>query len=451
MKKLPHLSVGQIWNMSIGFLGIQFGFALQNANASRILQNFGADVEHLSWFWLAAPITGMLVQPIVGHYSDRTWTRLGRRRPFFLFGAIFAALALIFMPNSGSLAAFIPPMFVGAGMLMIMDASFNISMEPFRALVADKLPDEQRTMGFSVQTTLIGIGAVLGSWITYVLAEWLGVSKVAEEGAVPFNVILSFYVGAAVLLAAIIWTVVTTKEYSPAQLKEYGLTEEEDSDKPKQNGLMEIFRDFAAMPKTMKQLGVVQFFSWLALFGMWVFTTPAIAQHVYQLPANDTSSALYNDAANWVGVLFGVYNGVAAVFAMALPFIAGKIGRKNTHAFALTTGAVGLLSIYFISDPLWLIAPMLAIGVAWASILSMPYAILAGSLPPAKYGIYMGLFNFFITMPQIVNGVFGGPIVKRLFDSQAIFALVIAGVSLLIAALAVRFVDDQPTLKTEKS
>lgn len=450
MKKLPHLSVGQIWNLSIGFLGIQFGFALQNANASRILQNFGADVEHLSWFWLAAPITGMLIQPIVGHYSDRTWTRLGRRRPFFLFGAIFAALALIFMPNSGSLAAFIPPMFVGAGMLMIMDASFNISMEPFRALVADKLPDEQRTMGFSVQTTLIGIGAVLGSWITYVLAEWLGVSKVAEEGAVPFNVILSFYVGAAVLLAAIIWTVVTTKEYSPAQLKEYGLTEEEDGDKPKQNGLMEIFRDFAAMPKTMKQLGLVQFFSWLALFGMWVFTTPAIAQHVYQLPANDTSSALYNDAANWVGVLFGVYNGVAAVFAMALPFIAGKIGRKNTHAFALTTGAVGLLSIYFISDPLWLIAPMLAIGVAWASILSMPYAILAGSLPPAKYGIYMGLFNFFITMPQIVNGVFGGPIVKRLFDSQAIFALVIAGVSLLIAALAVRFVDDQPTLKTEK-
>src|SRR5690554_2258037 len=256
MKKLPHLSVGQIWNMSIGFLGIQFGFALQNANASRILQNFGADVEHLSWFWLAAPITGMLVQPIVGHYSDRTWTRLVRRRPFFLFGAIFAALALIFMPNSGSLAAFILSMFVGAGMLMIMDASFNISMEPFRALVADKLPDEQRTMGFSVQTTLIGIGAVLGSWITYVLAEWLGVSKVAEEGAVPFNVILSFYVGAAVLVAAIIWTVVTTKEYSPAQLKEYGLTEEENSNKPKQNGLMEIFRDFAAMPKTMKQLGV---------------------------------------------------------------------------------------------------------------------------------------------------------------------------------------------------
>src|SRR5690554_783260 len=443
MKKLPHLSVGQIWNMSIGFLGIQFGFALQNANASRILQNFGADVEHLSWFWLAAPITGMLVQPIVGHYSDRTWTRLGRRRPFFLFGAIFAALALIFMPNSGSLAAFIPPMFVGAGMLMIMDASFNISMEPFRALVADKLPDEQRTMGFSVQTTLIGIGAVLGSWITYVLAEWLGVSKVAEEGAVPFNVILSFYVGAAVLLAAIIWTVVTTKEYSPAQLKEYGLTEEEDSNKPKQNGLMEIFKDFGAMPKTMKQLGVVQFFSWLALYGMWVFTTPAIAQHVYGVEAGDSSSPLYNEAANWVGILFGVYNGVAAIFAFALPVIAKKVGRKNTHAISLTIGALGMLSIAVIKDPMLLLLSMVGIGVAWASILSMPYAILAGSLPASKYGIYMGLFNFFITLPQVVNGIFGGPVVKRLFDSQAIYALVIAGVSLLLAAASVRFVEDK--------
>lgn len=449
MRKLPHLSVGQIWNMSIGFLGIQFGFALQNANASRILQNFGADVEHLSWFWLAAPITGMLIQPIVGHYSDRTWTRLGRRRPYFLFGSIFAALALIFMPNSGSLAAFIPPMFIGAGMLMIMDASFNISMEPFRALVADKLPDEQRTRGFSVQTTLIGIGAVVGSWITYVLAEWLGVSKVAEDGSVPFNVILSFYIGAAVLVGAIIWTVVTTKEYSPKQLKEYGVSPESDDLIEKDAGFMQIFKDFAAMPKTMKQLGLVQFFSWLALFGMWVFTTPAIAQHVYGLAPNDTSSTLYNDAANWVGVLFGVYNGVAAIFAISLPWIASKIGRKNTHAFSLTVGAVGLISIYFIKDPIMLIVPMLAIGVAWASILSMPYAILAGALPAAKYGIYMGLFNFFITLPQIVNGVFGGPIIKRLFESQAVYALIIAGVSLLIAAVSVIFVEDKLDVRSK--
>lgn len=443
MKQLPRLSTGQIWNMSIGFLGIQFGFALQNANASRILQNFGADVEHLSWFWLAAPITGMIVQPIVGHYSDRTWTRLGRRRPFFLFGAVFAAIALIFMPNSGSLAMFIPPMFIGAGMLMIMDASFNVAMEPFRALVADKLPNTQRTKGFSVQTTLIGIGAVVGSWLTYVLAEWFGISKVAETGSVPNNVIFSFYIGAAVLLAAIIWTVVTTKEYSPEKLKEFGVTNDEDQKAIKESGFMQIFKDFAAMPKTMKQLGLVQFFSWMALFGMWVFTTPAIAQHVYGLPANDTSSETYNNAANWVGVLFGIYNGVAALFAMALPWIAGKISRKGAHAISLSIGAIALISIFFIKDPILLIIPMVGIGIAWASILSMPYAILAGSIPAAKMGIYMGLFNFFITMPQIVNGVFGGPIIKRIFDSQAVYALIIAGISLIIAAISVVFVDDK--------
>lgn len=445
MRQLPRLSTRQIWNMSIGFLGIQFGFALQNANASRILQNFGADIEHLSWFWLAAPITGMIVQPIVGHYSDKTWNRLGRRRPYFLFGAIFTAMALIFMPNSASLAAFIPPMFVGAGMLMIMDASINVSMEPFRALVADMLPDEQRTKGFSIQTTLIGIGAVAGSWLTYVLAEWFGVSKIAEPGQVPDNVIFSFYVGAVVLLAAIIWTVVTTKEYSPKQLKEFGIEQEEEENKVKRSGFSQIMSDFASMPKTMKQLGLVQFFSWLALFGMWVFTTPAIAQHIYKLPANDTSSALYNDAGNWVGILFGVYNGVAAIFAMALPIIAKKINRKRTHALSLVIGAIGLLSIYFIKDPKMLLLPMFAIGIAWASILSMPYAMLAGSIPAAKMGIYMGLFNFFITIPQIVNGVFGGPIIKRVFDSQAIYALIIAGISLLIAAVAVIFVDDKET------
>lgn len=441
MKQLPRLTTGQIWNMSIGFLGIQFGFALQNANASRILQNFGADVEHLSWFWLAAPITGMIVQPIVGHYSDRTWTRLGRRRPFFLFGAIFAALALIFMPNSGSLAGFIPPMFIGAGLLMIMDASFNISMEPFRALVADKLPNNQRTKGFSVQTTLIGIGAVVGSWLTYILAEWLGVSKIAESGGVPDNVIFSFYIGAAVLIAAIIWTVVTTKEYSHKELNAFGVTTDEDQNANHKTGILQIFKDFAAMPKTMKQLGVVQFFSWLALFGMWVFTTPAIAAHVYG--TTDPQSVEYNDAANWVGILFGIYNGVAALFALALPWIAAKISRKGAHALSLTIGAVSLLSIFFINDSYLLIAPMIGVGIAWASILSMPYAILAGSIPAAKMGIYMGLFNFFITIPQIVNGIFGGPIIKRLFDSQAIYALIIAGVSLLIAAGAVYFVEDK--------
>lgn len=447
MKKLPRLSKAQIWNMSIGFLGIQFGFALQNANASRILQTFGADIEHLGWFWLAAPITGMLIQPIVGHYSDRTWNRLGRRRPYFLFGAIFAALALIFMPNAEILAAIIPPMFVGAGMLMIMDASINISMEPFRALVADKLPLDQRTLGFSVQSTLIGIGAVVGSWITYALAEWFNVSKTAPAGSVPDNVIFSFYIGAAVLIITIIWTVITTKEYSPKELEEY--TGEGEEVNPateiikKENGFVQIMKDFAAMPRTMKQLGVVQFFSWLALFGMWVYTTPAIAQHVYNLPVSDTSSLMYNDAGNWVGVLFGVYNGVAALYAMLLPFIAKATSRKTAHAISLMIGAAALISIYFVKDPDLLIVPMIGIGIAWASILSMPYAILSGALPAKKMGIYMGLFNFFITIPQIVNGLASGPLLKHLFNSQAIYALIIAGFSLLIAAGAVYFVEDK--------
>ena len=447
MKKLPRLSKAQIWNMSIGFLGIQFGFALQNANASRILQTFGADIEHLGWFWLAAPITGMLIQPIVGHYSDRTWTKLGRRRPFFLAGAIFAALALIFMPNAEILAAFIPPMFVGAGMLMIMDASINVSMEPFRALVADKLPLDQRTLGFSVQSTLIGIGAVVGSWITYALAEWFNVSKVAPAGTVPDNVVFSFYLGAAVLVITIIWTVITTKEYSPQELEELDQDQEPTPEKPGQKkkdaGILQIFKDFAAMPRTMKELGVVQFFSWLALFGMWVFTTPAIAQHVYGLPVSDTSSEMYNDAGNWVGVLFGIYNGVAALYALLLPFLARLTSRKGAHAISLLFGAAGLISIYFIKDPQMLIIPMIGIGFAWASILSMPYAILSGALPAKKMGIYMGLFNFFITIPQIVNGVFSGPIIKNYFDSQAIYALLIAGFSWLIAALSVYFVEDK--------
>jgi maltose/moltooligosaccharide transporter len=439
MKK-PALTPAQIWNMSMGFLGIQFGFALQNANASRILQNFGADVEHLSWFWLAAPVTGLIVQPIIGHYSDRTWNRLGRRRPYFLTGAILASIALCLMPNSAALASIIPPMFVGAGMLMIMDASINVSMEPFRALVGDMLPSEQRTSGFSVQATLIGIGAVVGSFLPYILAEWVGISKVAPDGQVPDNVIFSFYFGAVVFITTIIWTVLKTKEYSPEQLASFNeATESEESS----GGFFEIFKDFATMPKTMKQLGVVQFFSWFALFSMWVFSTPAIAQHVYGTDINDTSSVSYNDAGNWVGVMFTVYNAVSAVFALLLPMIAAKLGRKRTHAIALLIGAIGFLTMYFITDPVWLLGSMVCIGFAWASILSMPYAILAGAIPARKMGIYMGIFNFFIVIPQIINGMFGGPMIKHLFNSQAIYALIIAGISLVIAAVSVRFVEDK--------
>lgn len=422
--------------MTFGFLGIQFGFALQNANASRILQTFGADVEHLSWFWIAAPLTGMIVQPLVGHFSDKTWTKLGRRKPYFLVGAILASIALVFMPNSAMMAHIMPAMMVGAGMLMIMDASFNIAMEPFRALVADLLPSDQRTLGFSIQTFLIGTGAVIGSWLPYILAEWIGVEKVSAEGGVPNNVIFSFYIGAVVLISSIIWTIVKTKEYPPENIAN------EENEK-KKNGLAEIFNDFVKMPKTMKQLGIVQFFSWFALFSMWVFTTPAVAVHIYGTEINDTSSELYQDAGNWVGIIFGVYNLVAAIYALLLPAIAKKIGRKLTHSVSLLLGGVSLMSIYFIQNPEMLLIPMVGIGIAWGSILAMPYAILAGSLPARKMGIYMGIFNFFITVPQILNGIVGGPIVKRFYESQAIYAIVFAGICLLIAAASVVFVDDK--------
>lgn len=440
----PNLRKADIWNMSMGFLGIQMGFALQNANASRILQTFGADVEHLSWFWLVAPITGMIVQPIVGHYSDNTWTRLGRRRPYFLAGAVLASLGLILMPNAGLFAAFIPALWVGAGMLMIMDASFNIAMEPFRALVADKLPSSQRTLGFSVQTVLIGIGAVVGSWLPYILAEGFGWGKTTGEGEIPLNLIISFVVGAAILLGSILWTVVTTTEYSPEELEEFDSEELENEvvEEEEKPSLIHIFRDFASMPETMKQLGLVQFFSWFALFSMWVFTTPAIAEHVFGVAKGDTSSPLFQEAGNWVGVIFGVYNAVSAVFAFFLPKIAASMGRKKTHAISLILGGLGLISIYFIQDKYWLLLSMVGIGIAWASILAMPYAILAGSIPAKKMGVYMGIFNFFITFPQIVNGIIGGPIVKHLYGGQAIWALVTAGVFMLLGAWSVMRVND---------
>ncbi len=457
--KRKHMSFADIWNMSFGFLGIQFGFALQNANASRILQSFGADVEHLSWFWIAAPLTGMIVQPIIGHFSDKTWNRLGRRKPYFLAGALLTSIALVLMPNSAMLTAIAPAMFIGAGMLMIMDASINIAMEPFRALVADLLPSDQRTLGFSVQTTLIGIGALLGSWLPYILAEWIGISKTAPEGHIPDNVIFSFYIGAAILLGSILWTIFSTKEYPPEMYENEGNERNQDNQasaertninnhgcQPVENDrnfFKAIYEDFRNMPNTMKQLGVVQFFSWFALFSMWVFTTPAIAVHVYGTDIHDTSSETFQNAGNWVGIIFGVYNAVSAVYAFALPAIAKKIGRKRTHAFSLTMGGLGLISIYFISDPKMLLLPMLGIGMAWGSILAMPYAILAGSIPAKKMGIYMGIFNFFITIPQIINGILGGPIVKRIFDSQAIYAIVMAGIFLFIAAFSVLFVEDK--------
>lgn len=448
MKK-PLLSRAAIWNMSVGFLGIQAGFALQNANASRILQTLGADTHHLGWFWLVAPITGMIVQPLIGHYSDNTWTWLGRRKPYFLVGAILASIGLMLMPNAGLFTAFLPALWVGAGMLMIMDASFNVAMEPFRALVADKLSTDQRTAGFAIQTVLIGLGAVVGSWLPSILVDWFGVSGTTADGSVPANVIYAFIIGALILLGAILWTIFTTSEYSPEEMSKFQDSNETEETHSGRNVITAIFTDLANMPDTMKQLGLVQFCSWFALFGMWVYSTPAIAEHIYGLTANDTTSPLFQEAGNKVGYIFGIYNLVSAIYAFLLPSIAAKIGRKYTHAVSLLAGGIGLISIYFISNPDHLIYPMIGVGIAWGSILAMPYAMLAGSLPAKKMGIYMGIFNFFITIPQITNGLVGGPLLKSLYNSHAIYAIVVAGAFMIVGALASTIVKDpdDPALK----
>lgn len=472
MKK-PLLSRAAIWNMSVGFLGIQAGFALQNANASRILQTLGADTHHLGWFWLVAPITGMIVQPLIGHFSDRTWTRLGRRKPYFLVGAILASIGLVLMPNAGVFVSFLPALWVGAGMLMIMDVSFNIAMEPFRALVADKLSTDQRTAGFAIQTVLIGFGAVIGSWLPSLLGDGIktadvfpqsfkavfgdtlihgvGLSTASVDGGVPQNVIMAFIAGALVLLGAIIWTVVSTPEYSPEQLNDFEDSKHESDTHGNRGFFKAIIQDLLGMPTTMVQLGLVQFCSWFALFGMWVYTTPAIAEHIYGLAPNDTKSPEFQIAGNQVGVLFGIYNLVSALYAFALPYIAGKIGRKYTHALSLIAGGIGLISVYFIQNPDALVYSMIGVGIAWASILAMPYAMLAGSLPARKMGIYMGIFNFFITIPQITNGLVGGPLLRSIYGDQSVMCLVVAGCFMLLGALATMFITDKDDAAVSKA
>jgi maltose/moltooligosaccharide transporter len=424
--------------MSFGFLGIQFGFALQNANVSRIFETLGAKVENIPILWIAAPVTGLLVQPIVGYLSDRTWNRLGRRRPYFLTGAILASLALLVMPNS-------PALWVAAGMLWVMDASINISMEPFRAFVGDTLPAAQRTTGFAMQSFFIGGGAVVASMLPWMLTNWFGVSNAAPPHMIPASVRLSFYLGAAVFLVAVLWTVLKSKEYSPEEMaafEENQAREAKSKRPPSTSAVVNIFRDFVDMPKTMRQLAWAQFFSWFALFAMWIYTTAAVTSHVYH--TTDTTSTLYNTGANWVGVGFSAYNGVAALVAFAIPPLAKWSSPKVAHIICLVCGALGLISIYFVADPRFLLFSMVGVGIAWASILAMPYAILTGSLPPSKLGYYMGVFNFFIVIPQIVAAAILGFLVSHFFGGEAIYALLIGGGSLLLAAALMLRVEDEP-------
>ncbi len=422
----------QLFNMSFGFLGIQFGFALQNANVSRIFQTLGAKIDEIPILWIAAPITGLLVQPVIGYLSDRTWHPWwGRRRPFFFAGAIFSSIALFLMPNASAL-------WMAAMLLWILDASINISMEPFRAFVGDKLESSQQTTGFAMQTFFIGIGAVIASLLPYFFSNVLHISNTAAQGIIPDSVKYSFYIGGIIFLTAVMWTVFSTKEIPPENMEVW--KEEKLKKSGIFHGIVEISVGIFSMPKTMMQLAVVQFFTWLAFFSMWIYTTPAVAQNAYS--TTDTTSKQFQDAGDWVGVMFMVYNGISFITAFLLPFIARYIGRKSTHLICLVIGGVGLISVLFIKTPSLLLLPMVAIGLAWSSTLTMPYAILAGALPANKMGFYMGVFNFFIVIPQIVAAAVLGFFVRVFFHDQSIYALVVGGISMIIAGLLTNIVKD---------
>jgi len=430
--KKPKLTLAQLFNMSFGFFGIQFGFALQNANVSRIFQTLGAELDKISILWIAAPFTGLVVQPIIGYLSDRTWHPWwGRRRPFFFIGSVLASAALFLMPNSYLL-------WMAAILLWVLDASINISMEPFRAFVGDKLPPSQRTTGFAMQTFFIGLGAVIASLLPYIFTNYFDISNTAPKGVIPPSVKYSFYIGGAVFLFAVMWTVFTTKEFPPDDIKKW--EEEKLQSKGLAKGFVEIMKGIGSMPKTMLQLAIVQFFTWLAFFSMWIYTTAGIAQNVYH--TTDTTSKAFQDAGDWVGVMFMVYNGISALAAFLLPMLAAKISRRFTHLVCLILGGIGLISIFFIKDNHTLLVSMIFVGLAWASTLTMPYAILAGALPANKMGFYMGVFNFFIVIPQILAAAILGFFIKNVFHDQSVYALLVGGISMIIGGFMNIFVDE---------
>jgi maltose/moltooligosaccharide transporter len=429
MMQKPRLSFGQIWNMSFGFLGIQFGWGLQLANMSPIYKYLHAEESQLPYLWLAGPITGLLIQPIIGSMSDRTWNRLGRRRPYFLVGAILASIALFFMPDSSAL-------WMAAGLLWILDASINITMEPFRAFVADKLPEEQRTLGFVMQSWFIGIGQTLANVLPYLFTA-LGMVGVMASG-IPRSVEYSFKIGAVVFLAAVLWTVITTKEYPPEDMESFHRMRNEK--RGCLGGFAEIAASLTEMPATMKQLAVVQFFTWFALPCMWQFFGVAIAHHIFGAP--DERSPLFAAGAEWGGLCFGAYNVVCFLIAFELPWLVKKTSRKTVHAIALVCGGLGLISVLFMTNKWMLFASMAGVGIAWASILSMPYVMLSTAVPPARMGVYMGVFNLFIVIPQIVQSLIIPNIFNRLLGGDARNAVVLGGISLLIAAATVFIVND---------
>ena len=433
----PRLSYWQIWNMSFGFLGIQFGWGLQMANMSAIYEYLGAKADKIPILWLAAPLTGLLVQPVIGHLSDHTWNRLGRRRPYFLAGALLSSFALVLMPQSSSL-------WMAAGLLWILDASINISMEPFRAFVADMLPPSQRTQGFSMQSLFIGVGAVVASAMPWILTHVIGEGSNASQSAIPFTTRVSFYIGSVAFLGCVLWTIFTTKEYPPEDMAAFqrAKARKQSLVQALSQGASEIAASIGGMPKTMRQLAVVQLATWLGLFCMWLYFPVAVAHNVFG--ASDTQSPTYKQGVEWAGMCFAMYSAVCFVFSPALPALAARIGRKGTHTVCLLCGAAGLLSVALVHNYWLLLLSMTGVGVAWASTLSMPYSILAGCLPPSKTGVYMGIFNFFIVIPEIVASLGFGWVMSNVFANDRLKAVIAGGICFIIAALLMQRVQDSP-------
>ncbi|MCX6136038.1 MAG: MFS transporter [Ignavibacteriales bacterium] len=434
----PRLNFSQIWNMSFGFFGIQFGWGLQMAHMSAIYQYLGARENEIAFLWLAAPLTGLIIQPIIGYFSDRTWTRLGRRRPYFLTGAILASIALVLMPNSGTL-------WMAAGLLWVLDASINVTMEPFRAFVGDMLPSDQRKHGFAMQSLLIGFGAVLSSALPYVLTNWFGVTGTAGAGIIPQTVHLAFYIGSAVFLTAVLYTIITTKEYPPEDMEAFRMMKKNSAGAGK--AFREIFSGIASMPRTMRQLALVQFFTWFALFCMWIYFVPAVASKVF---GGTPGTPEYQRGIEWGGVCFSVYNGTAFVFAFVLLALVKRFSAKSIHRICLLAGGIGLLGAVFMMQQYALIGSMILVGIAWASILSMPYAMLSNAIPASKMGFYMGVFNFFIVIPQILASLGLGLLMKHLLGDNPMNAVLLGAVSMIIAAFLVMVVKEGESMETAR-
>jgi len=422
----PQLSFWQIWNMCFGFFGIQFGWSLQMGNMSAIYEFLGAKPEEIPGLWLAAPMTGLIVQPIIGYLSDRTWhPRWGRRRPYFLVGAVLSSIALFFMPNS-------PTVWIAAGTLWILDSCINISMEPFRAFVADNLNENQRSFGYAMQSMFIGGASFIAGFLPTLLVDWFGVSRQKINGGIPGNIVWSFYIGAFVFLLAVLYTVFKSKEYPPDEENKANISD-------KGNILSEIYFAICNMPSQMKRLAIVQFLTWPGLFLMWFYYSTGVAVNIFggdaKAPEGSEQLLKYTQGLELANTTSAILNLVTFLFSFSIPFIVSKIGKKFTHSVCLFIGGIGLVSVNYIHEPSLLYLSMSMVGIAWASILSMPYTMLAGSIPPQKMGIYMGIFNFFIVLPEIIASLSFGSIMNNLLHNDRLLAVLIGGVLLIIAGL----------------